>query len=561
VKQINTDVLVIGTGGAGLYAAIRAADEDARVTIWDKGLVGKSGSTVGGAGVAAVGPWSRAGDSADVHFRDTLLGGSYLNDQLLVRILVEESPKRIIEMEGWGLRFDREPDGSYVLDRAGGHSYPRLLAISDRVGLQMTKVLQAQLMRREVERVPDVMATRLLTRSDAVVGAMGLDLGAGDLVQVNAPAVVLATGGVGQIYPITSNPVQCTGDGLALAYRAGARLTNMEQVQFYPSGLVHPPSLRGFILGIQEYAALYNAEGKRFMARYEPDLLEHTTRDRLARAIQAEIAAGRSTEHGGVYLDATDVPEETFRSFQHELELCQERGFDLRQKRVEVAPAAHYFMGGVAINHDGHTSLPGLWAAGEVSGGAQGGNRLSGNSLAGILVFGARAGASAARYAHGADRLTADEGQVAEVKVHLRDLLNRGEGELTAAQGKDRLRQVMGKHVGVVRNAEGLETVLEDLAELENYLLPRVGIRSRGLLHNRSIVAYLELENMVSVAQLIAQSALVREESRGSHFRDDFPEPDHAAYPRCTVAQLVGRLHTVTQRPIAAGEMTPEVSK
>ncbi|MFW6115973.1 MAG: FAD-binding protein, partial [Chloroflexota bacterium] len=190
-------------------------------------------------------------------------------------------------------------------------------------------------------------------------------------------------------------------------------------------GLVHPSSLRGFILGIKEYVALYNGEGERFMARYEPDLLEHTTRDRLARAIKAEIAAGRATEHGGVYLDATDVPEETFRSFQHELELCQERGLDLREKRVEVAPAAHYFMGGVAIDRDGCTSLPGLWAAGEVSGGVQGGKGLSGNSLVGIVVFGARAGVSAARRAGDTDRLAADKAQVAEEKARLRYLLSR----------------------------------------------------------------------------------------------------------------------------------------
>lgn len=550
--------MVIGAGGAGLYAAIRAADEGARVVIWDKGLVGKSGSTVGGAGVAAVGPWSAPGDSADVHLRDTVTGGSYLNDQPLVRILVEEAQERIIEMEEWGLRFDRESDGSYVLDAAGGHSYPRLLAISDRVGLQMSKVLRAQVMRREVERVPDVMATRLLTRDGAVVGAVGLDLGAGEIAQVSARAVILASGGIGQLYPTTSNPVQCTGDGLALAYRAGARLLNMEQVQFYPSGLVHPPSLRGFILGIQEYAALYNVEGERFMARYEPDLLEKTTRDQLARAIYAEIAAGRGTEHGGVYLDATGVPDETFRSFQHELELCRERGFDLREKRVEVAPAAHYFMGGVAIDGDGRTSLSGLWVAGEVSGGVHGGNRLSGNSLAGITVFGARAGASAAHYAHDVDCLAADKEQIIEEEARLRYLLNRGEGEITVAQGKDWLRQVMIEHVGVVRSGQGLETALDALVELEETTLPHVTIHGPTLLHNPSIAAYLELENMVSVAQTIVQSALLREGSRGAHFREDFPDPDESAPPFCTEAWLEGDLPMVTQRPAATSELAPE---
>jgi fumarate reductase (CoM/CoB) subunit A len=554
LRRLETDVLVIGTGGAGLYAAIRAADEGARVVIWDKGLVGRSGSTVGGAGIAAVGPWSVPGDSPDVHFRDTWVGGSFLNEQTLVRVLVEESRERIMELEEWGLCFDREPDGQYVLDVAGGHTYPRLLAISDRVGLQMTKVLRAQVMRRGVERVPDAMATRLLTRSGAVVGAMGLDLGAGELVWASAPAVILATGGIGQLYPITSNPVQCTGDGLALALRAGARLINTEQVQFYPSGLVYPPSLRGFILGIQEYAALYNVEGERFMARYEPDVLEKTTRDRLARAIHAEVAAGRGTEHGGVWLDATDVPEETFRSFQHEFELCEERGFDLRETRVEVAPSAHYFMGGIAIDRDGRTSLPGLWAAGEVSAGVHGGNRLSGNSLAGIIVFGARAGTSAARYARGAGHQAADEEQIAREETRLRGLLSRGEGELTSGQGKDRLRRLMMKHASVLRDGPGLEEGMDALMTLENAMLPEVTIEGPTILHNPSIVGYLELENMVLVAQTIVQSALAREESRGAHFREDFPDPDETSSPSCTEVWLDGNRCKVTQREVAMSE-------
>lgn len=558
MRRLETDVLVIGTGGAGLYAAIRAADEGARVVIWDKGLVGRSGGTVGGAGVAAVGPWSVSGDSPDVHFRDTQVGGSFLNEETLVRVLVEQSRERIREMEKWGLHFDREPDGQYVLDIAGGHSYPRLLAISDRVGLQITKVLRAQVMRRDVERLPDVMATRLLTHDGAVVGAMGLDLGAGEVVQADAPAVVLATGGIGQLYPITSNPVQCTGDGLALALQAGARLINMEQVQFYPSGLVHPPSLRGFILGIQEYATLYNGAGERFMARYEPDVLEKTTRDRLARAIHAEVAAGRGTEHGGVWLDATDVPEETFRSFQHELELCEERGFDLRETRVEVAPSAHYFMGGIGIDRDGRTSLPGLWAAGEVSGGVHGGNRLSGNSLAGIIVFGARAGTSAARYAHDVGHRAADEEQVAEEETRLRGLLSRGEGELTSGQGKDRLRQVMMKHVSVLRDGPGLEKGMDALVTMEQVVLPEVAIQGPSILHNPSIVAYLELENMVLVAQTIVQSALAREESRGAHFREDFPDPDETSSPSCTEVWLEGDRSRVTQGEVATCEPAGE---
>lgn len=555
MQVFETDILVIGTGAAGLYAAIRAAEAGKRVTIWDKGLLGRSGGTVGGAGVSAVGTWSDPGDSIDVHFRDTVIGGSYLSDQPLVRILTEEAHERVIEMERWGLRFDREPDGRYVLDVAGGHSYPRVMAISDRVGLQMTKVLRARLLHHEVDRHQDVMATSILNRDGIVVGAMGVDLEKDQIIQVNASAVVLATGGVGRLYPVTSNPIKVTGDGLELAVAAGADLINMEQVQFYPCGLVHPPSLHGFILGIQEYAKLYNAENERFMTRYEPELFEHTTRDRLSRAIHTEIIEGRGTEHGGVFLDATDLPEETYRSFKYELEICAERGFDYRRQRVEIAPSAHYFMGGITIDGDAQTTVPGLFAAGEVTGGVQGGNRLSGNSLAEIMVFGSRAGISAARNADSKDRLLPDKDQVAEEESRIQHLLHRGPGEMTAAQVKDRLRSVMQTHVGVERTIKGLEKAEKSLEEIEQDLLPRVGINGSRFHQNYSVLAYLELEKMVKVARMIAAAAQERKESRGAHYVAEFSNHDTTSPPYCTVVRMEkGALHIRT-RPVEMTEL------
>ena len=551
----ETDVLIIGTGGAGLYAAIRAAEAGMNVTIWEKGLVGRSGGTVSGAGVSAVGPWSAPGDSPDVHFRDTVVGGSFLSDQPLARILVEEARLRIKEMEDWGLCFDKEPDGRYVLDVAGGHSYPRVMAISDRVGLQMTKVLRTRLLCYKAEHHPDVMTTRLLTRDGKVIGAMGLDLRAGEIRQINARSVVLATGGIGQLYPVTSNPVQVTGDGLALALDAGAGLINMEQVQFYPCGLVHPPSLRGFILGIQEYAKLFNVDNERFMARYEPENFEHTTRDRLARGIYAEITAGRGTDHGGVYLDAMDLPETTYRSFMHEIEICAERGFDYRKQRVEIAPAAHFFMGGVGIDGEARTSLAGLFAAGEVSGGVQGGNRLSGNSLAEILVFGSRAGVSAAEHAKNHDFSTADQEQVESEKARLQNLLKRGAAKLTPAQGKDRLKKVMWEHAGVVRSAGGLTSALEELKELKQELLPGIGILGSVFHFNQSILAYLELEKMVGTAQAVVKAALARQESRGAHYREDFPDPDTSSIPKCTEVRMENGAPVVRLRPVQMTEL------
>lgn len=559
MRVIETDVLVIGTGGAGLYAAIRASEAGRHVTILDKGLVGRSGGTVSGAGVSAVGPWSEPGDSVDVHFHDTVVGGSYLSDQPLVRVLTNEAQDRVREMEDWGLCFDKKPDGRYVLDRAGGHSFPRVMAISDRVGLQMTKVLRAQLLRRGVDHHPDVTTTHLFTKDGRIVGAMGVDLGNGDLIQFNSPAVVLATGGVGQLFPVTSNSIKVTGDGLALALEAGASLINMEQVQFYPCGLVHPPSLHGFILGIQEYAKLYNVHDERFMAKCEPELLEHVTRDRLARGIYTEIAEGRGTEHGGVFLDATEVPEETLKSFMYEREMCAERGFDYHEKRVEIAPSAHFFMGGVAIDCDAQTTVPGLFAAGEVSGGVQGGNRLSGNSLSEILVFGSRAGVSAARYAVQVDHQAADKERVNEEAMRIQQLLKRGVKALTPAQAKERLRAVMQEYVYVSRSVKGLETAQQSLREIEKKVLPGIGISGTGLHQNYSVLAYLDVEKMVKVARMIVAAAQVRKESRGAHYMEDFPELDSTSPPYCTVIEKDEDTSgiKVAKRPVNITELRP----
>lgn len=557
MREIETDVLVIGTGGAGLYAAVKAVDQGAEVVVWDKGLVGRSGGTVGGAGIAGVGRWSKKGDDLDIYFKDTVLGGSFLNEQPLVRILVEEAERRITELEEWGLKFDRDSDGNYVLDRAGGHSFPRLMAIGDRVGLQMTKILRTQVMKRDITRCTDVWATRLVEKAGKIAGAVGLDLKHGEVLFVNTPSVVLATGGVGQLYQNTSNPVQCTGDGLALAFRAGAEMLNMEQVQFYPSGLVCPLSLRGFILGIQEYSTLYNFKKERFMRRYDPENLEGTTRDKLARAIQAEIDAGRGSEHGGVYLDATDISMDKYGSFEHEMEVVEERGFDLRKQCVEVAPSAHYYMGGVKIGENGETNISGLFAAGEVSSGVQGGNRLSGNSLAGITVFGCRAGINAARYATKATRKKVKLTSFSD-EEELHQLLKESKGRFTPEESKQKLRVIMAKEVGVLRNQKGLERALSQLEKMRDDLSEQVKIEGSSLLQNYSVASYLELQNMVDVAELIVRSAISRKESLGAHYRVDYPTLDDPEIRQCI--ELVKRNGSlaIKKREADMTELTPE---
>lgn len=557
MKILTTDVLVIGSGAAGFYAAIRAAESGLRVTLWEKGLAGRSGGTVSGAGPSAYGSWSDPQDSSDSLFRDTVIGGSYLSDQPLVRVLAEEAHLRIRELEAWGIRFDKNPDGSYVTYTAGGHSYPRVMAISDRVGLQMIKVLRTRLhCFNNVVCGEDLQATRILTDAGRVCGAVGVDFRNGEIVCINTSSVILATGGVGQLYPVTSNPIQVTGDGIAIAHEAGANLLNMEQVQFFPCGMVHPPSLKGFILGIQEYAKLYNRDNERFMKKYEPKKLELTTRDRLARAIHAEICAGRGTASGGVWLDATGLTDEVYKSFLHEIEVTAERGYDYRKQRVEIGPSAHYFMGGIEIDTDASTSLPGLFAAGECSGGLQGGNRLSGNALSELLVFGSRAGESAVKHAQSAT-LPSCEAQGKAEQTRILSALHRPESKLTPNLGKTHLRRIMGDSMGVTRTGEGLKKALDELHVLKEQL-PMVHVQGGGIQFNQSLQAYLELEKMVSLSRIMVESAIIRQESRGAHFREDYPQWDTTTVPQCTLAYRDEHQSAVLTRPVKMTEITPD---
>ncbi|WP_321389896.1 FAD-dependent oxidoreductase [uncultured Desulfuromusa sp.] len=559
MKLTETDVLVIGSGAAGFYAAIRAAESGMRITLWEKGLAGRSGGTVSGAGPSAYGSFSDPDDSADSLFRDTVEGGSYLSDQPLVRILADEARLRIQELEDWGIRFDKNSDGSYLIYTAGGHSYPRVMAISDRVGLQMSKVLRTKLHTFEnVTFGEDTLATKILVNDGQVSGAVGVDFRNGETVCMQAPSVILATGGVGQLYPVTSNPIQVTGDGMAIAYEAGANLINMEQVQFFPCGIVYPPSLQGFILGIQEYAKLYNSKNERFMEKYEPEKLELTTRDRLARGIHSEITAGRGTEHGGVWLDAMDLDPEIYKSFLHEIEVSAERGYDYRKQRLEIAPSVHYFMGGVEIDTDTSTSLPGLFAAGECSGGLQGGNRLSGNALSELLVFGSRAGAAAVKHAKEATNSTCgDQGQAEEDRII--KALNRPKSEITPNEGKKLLRTIMAEYMGVTRTGKGLQKAAKELRKLKE-ILPTVYVQGSSLQFNQSLQSYLELEKMVTISQTMVAAATIRKESRGAHYREDYPEWDRSIAPQCTLACTEGQKPVIKTRPVKMTEMTPEQS-
>lgn len=547
LRSIETDVLVVGSGGAGLWASIRAAEGGARTLLVDKGLVGRSGNTMMASGLSAVGPWHLPGDGPEVLLQDTLAGGQFLNNRELVRLLIEEAPKRVAELEEWGLTFDHEGDGRYFLLQSGGHRYPRVLVRSDRVGLAIAKTLRRRALQIGVRLQEDTIVTALLTSGERVVGATAIDSRSGEFLVFAARAVVLATGGVSQLYPMSTSMASNSGDGLALALRAGAVMVDMEQVQFYPRSLVFPSSVKGFALGIT--GRLLNRYGERFMERYDPERLEGSTRDIMSRAIYSEIKAGRGTEHGGVFKDARDTPEREFLSYLDQYNFCLKRGLDLKKELAEVAPAVHYFMGGIEINERGESNLAGLYAAGEVAGGIHGANRLGGNSLADLLVFGARAGQWAARWALESPSPVVDAEQVKEEDGRIHSLLERRNGGVRPIEVKRAIQEIMWEKAGVVRSRRSLTEALEGLGQLQADL-SQLRAACKGLLYNRELVSYLEAENLLLVGKAIITSALVREESRGAHYREDYPEKDDRLWLKNVLLRLKGHEFRTSFRPV-----------
>lgn len=541
IHRVNADVLVIGSGGAGLLAASRAKQAGADVLVIDKALIGRGGATVEAAAVAATGPWSASGDGVDVHFKDTVAGGKLINNQLLVRKMVTEIGDRVRELETMGLYFDKDPSGKYVLDIGGGHTYPRLLWVTPGwVGLQIVKVLWKRMLQLGVRLRPYTHVTRLLVRDGAAVGAIGVDFRSGTILAVAARSIVLATGGIGQLYPVTTNPRNSTGDGIVLALEAGVRLVNMEQVQFYPACVVYPESVKGVGLGVLEYSKLYNAQMERFMTRYEPGRLESTTRDLVARAIFTEIKEGRGTSHSGVYLDAREVSEKDFTPYVPEYEICHRWGVDLKHELVEVAPGAHYFMGGVEIDERCRTSIAHLYAAGEVAGGLHGANRLNGNSIADVLVFGVIAGEEAAADALRSDLVPVPDEQERRETTRIANLLDRGERPMRSVQLREKLRELMWRNVSLIRTTRDLEKTVAALRALRENEITQVSIESERLRWNNELRDYLELEAMIGVSECIVHAALTRRESRGAHHISEYPTQDDVAWMKNTVTTKTG---------------------
>lgn len=535
-KTISTDVLIIGSGGAGSRAAIEVDEAGLKGLIVSKGLTFRSGCTgMAEGGYNAVFKAVDADDSIEAHIEDTLKGGSYLNDKKLVDILVHESPDRLIDLENYGAIFDHQESGKINQRPFGGQQYRRTCFQGDRTGHELMSALKEEIIKRDIETIEEVMVTSLVLDENLrqVIGAVGLDLAKSQIIYFKAKAVILASGGAGNLYPITSNTIQKNGDGFMLAWNAGANLIDMEQIQFHPTGMVTPDSKKGVLVTEAvraEGGKLLNKDGERFMKKYAPEKMELATRDVVARSIYQEIIEGRGSEHGGVYLDITHLPDDLIDEKLETMVLqFKNVGIDIKNEKIEVAPTAHHFMGGVKIKPDCSTNVANLFAAGEVSGGVHGANRLGGNALADTQVFGKRAGESAAKAASETDFKENPE-MVHEEKTRIESLIK--DGSINPTEFKNNLKQLMWEKVGIVRDEKNLNEALRQLQEMKKDLND-LKVENKAQ-YNTELVTALEVINMVEIAILVVKSAILRRESRGAHFRSDFPE-SHNIWKRSIV--------------------------
>ena len=524
IKTISTDVLIIGSGGAGSRAAIEVDDAGLKATIVSKGLTFRSGCTgMAEGGYNAVFKTVDKDDSIDAHIHDTLKGGSYLNDKKLVEILVNESPKRLIDLENYGALFDRQESGEIDQRPFGGQSFRRTCYQGDRTGAELLNALKEEIIKRGIECIDEVMITSLVTDNDQVIGATGLNLKDSSLIYFKAKATILASGGAGQLYPVTSNTFQKNGDGYAISYRAGADLVDMEQVQFHPTGMVAPESKKGVLVTEAvraEGGKLINSEGERFMSKYAPEKMELATRDVVARSIYQEIIEGRGTENGGVYLDISHLDDDYIDEKLETMVLQFENvGVDIKHGPIEVAPTAHHFMGGLKINTDASTNLKNLFGAGEVCGGVHGANRLGGNALADTQVFGKIAGVSASEACRETE-LKTNQDQVNDEASRIDSLIKKG--SIKPREFKNNIKKLMWEKVAIVRDEKTLNEALAELHKMQKELV-NLDVSDKTQ-YNTDLVTALEVINMVEICILTVKSAIIRRESRGAHFRSDFPE-------------------------------------
>jgi succinate dehydrogenase / fumarate reductase flavoprotein subunit len=593
MERHNYDVLIIGAGGAGLRAAVEAREAGLRVAIICKSLFGKAHTVMAEGGAAASMGNINDKDSWMVHFRDTMRGGKFLNHYRMAELHAKESPDRIWELETWGALFDRTNEGKISQRNFGGHEYPRLAHVGDRTGLELIRTMQQRIvalqqkdgretgdMESHIKVFAELTITDILKENGKISGAYGYWRESGSEVLFEAPAVVIATGGVGKTFKITSNSWEGTGDGHALALKAGANLVDMEFLQFHPTGMVWPPSVRGILVTESvrgEGGVLTNNVGERFMFKYIPEVFKNIyadneaeadrwyldqdnnrrppellPRDEVARAINSEVKAGRGTEHGGVFLDVSkripaDVIKKRLPSMWHQFyELA---GVDITKEAMEVGPTCHYVMGGVEVEPDNAAAVgvPGLFAAGEVAGGMHGSNRLGGNSLSDLLVFGRRAGMGAVEYVKNNGANPVSDASVKAAAARIEAPFSREGGENSYSLHAE-LQEVTHNLVGIIRTGKEVEEAIEKIADIRKRSA-NVSVAG-GRKFNPGFHLAFDLDNMLLVAESTAKSALRREESRGGHTRDDFPGMDTTWRQVNNISSFDGKQVNVKAQPL-----------
>jgi len=593
LERHKYDVLVIGAGGAGLRAAVEAREAGLSVAVICKSLFGKAHTVMAEGGVAASMGNVNEHDGWQVHFRDTMRGGKFLNHYRMAELHAKESPDRVWELELWGALFDRTSEGKISQRNFGGHEYPRLAHVGDRTGLELIRTMQQKIVAMQqadkkefgdaecnIKVFAEVTITEVIKENGKVAGVYGYKREDGVEVLFEAPAVILATGGVGKTFKITSNSWEGTGDGHALALKAGGNLVDMEFLQFHPTGMVWPPSVRGILVTESvrgEGGVLTNKLGERFMFKYIPDVFkdkyadneeeadrwyvdqdnnrrppELLPRDEVARAINSEVKAGRGSPHGGVYLDVSkrltaEVIKKRLPSMWHQFyELA---GVDITKEAMEVGPTCHYVMGGVEVDPDtaAAVGVPGLFAAGEVAGGMHGSNRLGGNSLSDLLVFGRRAGVGAANYVKENDAVKVSESSIKNAAARIAAPFERGGGENPYTLHQE-LQEITHNLVGIIRTESELADAISKISQIRGRI-ENVSVTG-GRLFNPGFHLSFDLDNMLLVAEATAKSAIVRKESRGGHTRDDFPKMDPKWRALNNITSFNGKEVVVKQQPL-----------
>ncbi|MHA2353865.1 MAG: FAD-binding protein [Candidatus Thorarchaeota archaeon] len=532
-KTIMCDVLVVGAGGAGCRAAIEAAEHNLDVIMLSKELLGKAHTAMAEGGYNVSLGNVDPDDNPETHFTDTIVGGNYLNNQKLARILVRDASERIFDLEEYGAVFDRTPEGRIAQRTFGKQSWRRTAYASDRTGSEIMITLTEAIRKTSVRVFDEVFATKILVEEDRVAGVTAIDLKYGDYLVFRAKSVVMATGGAGRIYEVTSNAQLDVGDGYGMAYEAGCELIDMEMVQFHPTGMVKPESARGRLVTEAvrgEGGILLNNKGERFMKNYYPEVMELAGRDQVSRSIMTEVLEGRGSPDGGVYLSIAHLPKSIIEfRLESMIEQFEDAGVDIREEPMQVSPTCHHFMGGIKIDEESSTNIPGLYASGECTGGVHGGNRLGGNALADTQVYGALSGESAAKFAKENTHTGINLDVIVKEFEKLEAMLERKEG-VSPADGRGELTRLMWQKVQIFRKEDDIQYAVKELERIEKEVVPRIKVDVRVKRFNPGWHQAIEFEQMVKTARMVAEAALMRKGSRGAHYRVDSDPNDKGYY-------------------------------